>query len=81
MRITDIIPDYHCLLPETYFEYAIILRQEPPSFLNRIITFDLKQILENPDSQQNILLQERDQIVIYNKDFFEPDRSVSVEVR
>lgn len=79
MRITDIIPDYHCLLPETYFEYAIILRQEPPSFLNRIITFDLKQILENPDSQQNILLQERDQIVIYNKDFFEPDRSVSVE--
>jgi len=79
MKITDIIPDYHCLLPETYFEYAIILRQEPPSFLNRIIAFDLKQILENPDSQQNILLQERDQIVIYDRDFFEPDRSVSIE--
>ncbi len=79
MKITDIIPDYHCLLPETYFEYAIILRQEPPSFLNRIIAFDLKQILENPDSQQNILLQERDQIVIYDRDFFEPDRSVYIE--
>lgn len=79
MKITDIIPDYHSLLPETYFEYAIILRQEPPSFLNRIITFDLKQILEDPGSQQNILLQERDQIVIYNRDFFEPDRSVSIE--
>lgn len=79
MKIADIISDYHILLPETYFEYAIILRQEPPSFLNRIITFDLKQILENPGSQQNIFLQERDQIVIYHKDFFEPDRSVSIE--
>ncbi len=79
MKITDIISDYHSLLPETYYEYAIILRQEPPSFLNRIIAFDLKQILEDPGSQQNILLQERDQIVIYNKDFFEPNRSVSIE--
>lgn len=79
MKITDIIPDYHSLLPETYFEYAIILRQEPPSFLNRIITFDLRQILENPGSQQNIFLQERDQIVIYNRDFFEPNRTVSIE--
>ncbi len=79
MKITDIIPNYHSLLPETYFEYAIILRQEPPSFLNRIIAFDLKQILENPDSHHNILLQERDQIVIYDRDFFEPDRSISIE--
>lgn len=79
MKISNIIPDYHCLLPETYYEYAIILRQEPPSFLNRIIAFNLKQILENPESEQNILLQERDQIVIYNRDFFEPDRSVSIE--
>lgn len=79
IRISDIIADYHSLLPETYYEYAIVLRQEPPSFLNRIIAFNLKQILEHPDSEQNILLQERDQIVIYNRDFFEPDRSVSIE--
>lgn len=79
MRISDIIPNYNSLLPETYYEYAIILRQEPPSFLNRIIAFDLKKIFDNPESAENILLQERDQIVIYNKDFFEPNRSVSVE--
>lgn len=79
MKITDLIHDYNALLPETYYEYAIILRQEPPSFLNRIIAFNLKQILENKESKENILLQEKDQIVIYNRDFFEPDRSVTIE--
>jgi hypothetical protein len=50
MKITDVISDYQTLLPETYFNYAIILRQEPPSFLNRIVTFNLKNILDNPNS-------------------------------
>ena len=79
IHITDIIPDYLSLLPETYFEYAIVLRQEPPSFLNRIITFNLKNALDNPGNNDDLLLQERDQILIYNKDFFEPDRSISID--
>jgi protein involved in polysaccharide export with SLBB domain len=79
MHITDVIPDYQSLLPETYFEYGVLLRQEPPSFLDRIIPFNLKNALENPASPDNLSLTKKDEIVIYNRDFFEPDRSVSID--
>ena len=79
MRITDVIPDYSVLLPETYFEYGMILRQEPPSFLARIIPFSLKNALDDPASGDNMALKQKDEIVVYNRDFFEPDRSVMVE--
>ena len=79
MRVCDLITDFRSLLPETHFEYAIVLRQEPPSFLNRIIAFNLKNAFDLPESEDNLFLQEHDQIVIYHRDFFEPDRSVSIE--
>jgi polysaccharide export outer membrane protein len=79
MRISDVIPDYHVLLPETYFDYGIILRQEPPSFLARILPFNLKKALDDPAAGDNLALLQKDEIVIYNKDFFEPDRSVTVD--
>ena len=79
MRISDLIKDYNSLLPETYFEYAVVLRQEEPSFLNKIVAFNLQNVLENPGSSDDLQLMERDQIVIYHKDFFEPDRSVYID--
>ncbi|HON09253.1 MAG TPA: SLBB domain-containing protein [Chitinispirillaceae bacterium] len=79
MRISGLIKDYSSLLPETYFEYAVVLRQEEPSFLNKIIAFNLLNVLENPGSSDDLQLMERDHIVIYHKDFFEPDRSVYID--
>ncbi len=79
MRISNIITNYKSLLPESYFDYAVVLRQEEPSYLNRIIVFNLKNVLENPGSNDDHLLQERDHIIIYHKDFFEPDRSVNID--
>lgn len=79
LRVTDIINGYQSLLPETYFNYAVILRQDPPSYLSHIVAFNLKQALEDPNSKDNVLLQQRDQIVVYHQNFFEPDRSVTIE--
>ncbi|NLW30374.1 MAG: hypothetical protein GXY77_02835 [Fibrobacter sp.] len=79
MRIRDILFSYELLLPETYFEYAVILRQDPPDFLERIITFNLKNVLDDSLSADNLTLKPKDQIVIYNRDFFEPVRTVYIE--
>jgi protein involved in polysaccharide export with SLBB domain len=79
MKIHDIIPDYQNLLSESYFDYAVIFRQEPPSFLNRIIAFNLKNIIENPESDDNIYLKPKDQIMVYNRDFFEPVRNITID--
>lgn len=79
MRLTDLILDYTGLLPETYLDYAVIIRQDPPRYLNRILTFNLKDALDNPTSENDPPLQERDQIIIYHLDYFEPDRSVEID--
>jgi polysaccharide export outer membrane protein len=79
MRVTDLIPNAEALLPETYFNYGIILRQDPPSFLDRIVPFNLQNALASAASADNIALQPKDQVVIYNKDFFEPDRTISID--
>jgi polysaccharide export outer membrane protein len=79
MKVTDLIPNAETLLPETYFDYGIILRKDPPSFLNRIVPFNLENALQSPASPDNLALQPKDEVVIYNKDFFEPDRSVAIE--
>ena len=46
MRLKDIIPDYTSLLRETYLEYAIIIRQDPPRYLNRkVISCSSREIM------------------------------------
>ncbi|HMD69513.1 MAG TPA: polysaccharide biosynthesis/export family protein, partial [Chitinivibrionales bacterium] len=45
-KVSDILPDFNALLPETYFEYALVLRQDPPSFLNRLVPFNLRAAME-----------------------------------
>ncbi len=79
MKLSDLIPDYQALQPETYFDYVLILRQDPPSFLNRIIPANLKKAIDDKSSPDNISLQPRDEVVVYSRDFFEPDRTVSID--
>ncbi|MBD3239511.1 MAG: hypothetical protein GF331_02925, partial [Chitinivibrionales bacterium] len=79
MRISDIVTDYDMLLPETYFVYAVVERFDPPSYLARIIPFNLQNVLESPGSGGDIALQSRDRILVYHRDYFEPDRSVSID--
>jgi polysaccharide biosynthesis/export protein len=80
MRITDIIQNYQDLLPETYFNYAAILRQNPETGLYQIFPFNLRRALDNPSSDEsNLALEPKDEVVVYNQDYFEPDRTVSID--
>jgi protein involved in polysaccharide export with SLBB domain len=79
MHISDIVPNYLALLPETYFNYGIVLRQDPQTFIYKLIPFNVKNMLNVPSSEDNVLLQTKDEVIIYNKDFFEPDRTVSID--
>ncbi|MBN1130722.1 MAG: SLBB domain-containing protein [Chitinispirillaceae bacterium] len=79
MRIGNLIPDYLALLPETYFNYGILLRQNPETFIHTLFPFNVKKVLDEPLSADNLALRPKDEVVIYNKDYFEPDRTVSIE--
>ena len=78
MRITDLIHDYQQILSETNLEYSLIIRKDPPQFQSRIIPFSLREAFDSPETDKNVFLQPRDSIIIYNKDFFEPERSVEI---
>jgi protein involved in polysaccharide export with SLBB domain len=78
LRVSDVLPGYDDCLPETYLDYAAICRKEPPTYSDRLIPFALRNALENKGSDSDILLQPRDTVVIYHRDFFEPDRFVSI---
>jgi polysaccharide export outer membrane protein len=79
MKLSDILPDYTSLMAETYYEYALVLRQDPPSFLNRLVPFSLKSAMDDRSSAANIALQPRDEVIVYSRDYFEPDRTVTVD--
>ncbi len=79
MKVSDIINSYDQLLPETYFNYAVIRRQEPPSYAERIVSFNLGSVLEDNASPENITLEPQDKLIIYNREFFERDRIVSID--
>ncbi len=83
MRITDVIKVAEDLKPETYFSYALIKRYEPPEKLPKLVPFNLGEALLKHVTKENILLQPRDEIFIFNKWTFEdkPDVTVSGEVR
>jgi protein involved in polysaccharide export with SLBB domain len=79
MRITDVIPNPDALLPESYFEYAVVMRRTLPSFLEKVVTFNLGNAFKDPGSDDNIVLEPYDKIIVYNMAFFDPDRTVSVD--
>lgn len=78
MKVSDLVPDFQTLQPETYFEYAVVMRQEPPSFLSRIIPFNLKKAMEDHASADNLQIQSKDVVMVYSRDYFEPDRTVTI---
>ena len=78
MRVSGLINKFEMLQPETYFDYAVIRRKEPPSFAPRIISFNLGEIFNDTNSASNKYLKPYDEIIIYHQDHFEPHRVVSI---
>ena len=77
MTIRDVIKDEKDCLPETYLEYAMISRTEPPAFEAKTIPVNLKALFEN--RQYNIELHDQDNIVVFSKWFFGDKPFVMVE--
>jgi protein involved in polysaccharide export with SLBB domain len=68
MRVSDLIKKPHeDLLPETYFEHALIERYVPPSYHRKVIFFNLGKVLFEKDKGEDKILMPHDSITIYNK--------------
>jgi len=73
MRVSDIIKNPEKdLLPETYFDHALIERYVPPDYHREIISFNLHKAVFDKDPSEDKLLQPYDTLTIYSKwDFIE----------
>ena len=77
MRIADLIPSIERnLLPRPDLEYALVRREQGPD--RRIEAFSLRlgEALQNPRSPANVLLQPRDEIMVFG---FSEERAEMVE--
>jgi polysaccharide biosynthesis/export protein len=79
MRIRDVIKDYLDLLPESYLEYALLVRLEPPALERRLVPFSLENTLSGNDRTVNFELKPQDQIFVFSKWFFKDRPSITVE--
>jgi len=83
MRLGDILKDEQDLLPDTYFDYALIKRLQPPGMETTLVPFNLGALILRGDSANNLPLQRQDSIYIFSKWFFKdkPYFTASGEVR
>lgn len=83
MTTKDIISRPDELLPETYYDYALIKRLKPPSMEASLMPFNLGKLIFQHDPANNFALQPQDQIFVFNKSFFKDKSrfSISGEVR
>lgn len=79
MRISNIIKSTEDLLPETYFDYALIKREKPPFREPVLIPFNLGDVLFKKSKDADVELMPRDQVFIFSKWFFEDKPYISVE--
>jgi len=83
MRIRDVLKDKADVLPETYFDYALIKRFQPPTMETVLVPFNLGDLLLRNDPASNVELEPGDSIYIFSKWFFKDKAvfTVSGEVR
>jgi polysaccharide export outer membrane protein len=79
MRIRDLLKNQSDLLDETYLDYALLVRLEPPNFEKRNIPFSLATVLSSGERNDNFELQSRDTIYVFSKWFFKDKPYIIVE--
>ncbi len=79
MRILDVVPDLEALNIDTYFDYALIKRYPLEAMGYSLIPFDLGKLILNNDDSQNILLEPRDEVYVFNKSMFVERTSAGIE--
>ena len=76
MKLKDLLKSENELLPETYLDYAVLKRMEPPDFTSRMIPINLKEIFSTGHNPE---LKPQDSIVIFSKWFFKDKPYIIVE--
>ena len=77
MRISDLIPDYKALLPDSWLESAEITRLALPDYHREVLTIKLGLALSG-DARENILLQEQDTVQVFSRGEKEEKRTVAI---
>lgn len=78
MKLSNLITSFDDLLPEPWLDYGEITRLEEPDLHERIISFNLAEVLKrNPAHDVN--LQSRDKVKVYSKLDFEDMCTATVE--
>ena len=82
-RLKDILKSAQELLPETYFDYALIKRLKAPSMEAELIPFSVRKLLMDNAAEANLELRPLDNIFIFNKWTFQdrPFFNIGGEVR
>lgn len=77
MRLSDAIPDLHRLKPRADTNYVLIRREVGEERRLKMISAHLAEALRDPNSQENLPLHSRDQLVVFpaggsREDLLEP---------
>lgn len=78
LKIHDLINYAGGLRPNTYLEKVDLFRKDRNGDL-KFLSFSLAEILNNPNSENNILLQADDSLKVYNEDELKAFETVSIE--
>lgn len=70
MRVRDLINAAESVLPETYFDYALVKRLVPPTYETKLVPFNLGRALASRKSGDNIPLQPLDSVYVFPIWFF-----------
>jgi Periplasmic protein involved in polysaccharide export len=66
LRLTDVLSTVDLLRPRADLDYVLIKRELPPDLRFEAISARLSRALAHADSQDNVLLQPRDEIMVFS---------------
>lgn len=66
MRLTDVLSSTDVLRPRADLDYVLIKRELPPDLRIEMLSARLGRALAYPDSQDNVPLQPRDEIMVFS---------------
>ncbi len=65
MRVSDLLPKIDTMLPVPDLDYALLVREMEPTREMKVEQIHLRSIFEDQTSNENLLLQARDRLIIF----------------
>jgi len=81
MQLLDLIPSVDELLPESYFAYGLIERENELTREPQYLAFDLGAALIDGNERENVALRPRDRVHVFNRDNFVETPVVTINGR